>query len=195
MYKYCLVCGKKFAKRERVSLSEWKRRKYCSRSCQNKDRVGEPSTKKGKHYPHLQGENHYAWKGDDVGYFALHSWLRRTKGSPDRKCTECSSTTAKRYEWANISGEYKRDATDYRSLCKSCHQKETYKKGEQKVNNGAFKKGMTPWHKGKKTGLIPKSAFKKGFTPWNKGKTLSAEHRKKLSESHKGNVPWNKKTG
>ncbi len=37
-------------------------------------------------------------------------------------------------------------------------------------------------------GIIPKAAFKKGFTPWNKGKygIYSNEYRKKMSESRKG---------
>lgn len=30
-----------------------------------------------------------------------------------------------------------------------------------------FKKGMTPWNKGIKTGLKPTKGFKKGFTPWH----------------------------
>lgn len=37
--------------------------------------------------------------------------------------------------------------------------------------------------------------FKKGMTPWNKGKTglkLSEETRKKMSEAKKGKIPWNK---
>lgn len=42
--------------------------------------------------------------------------------------------------------------------------------------------------KGKKTGIVPVNAFKKGFTPWNKGKTgyklnFSVEQRKFLSEN------------
>jgi len=34
-------------------------------------------------------------------------------------------------------------------------------------------------------------AFKKGNIPWNKEGKLSEEHRRKLSESHKGQVAWN----
>jgi len=34
--------------------------------------------------------------------------------------------------------------------------------------------------------------FKKEQVPWNKGKKLSSEHRRKLSESHKGQTSWNK---
>lgn len=30
-----------------------------------------------------------------------------------------------------------------------------------------FKKGMTPWNKGIKTGLKPTNGFKKGFSPWH----------------------------
>jgi hypothetical protein len=35
-----------------------------------------------------------------------------------------------------------------------------------------FKKGHIPWHKGIKTGIIPKNAFKKGMIPWCKGKSI-----------------------
>jgi 5-methylcytosine-specific restriction endonuclease McrA len=61
------------------------------------------------------------------------------------------------------------------------------------VNSGSFKKGVS---------VSPKTQFKKGLTPYNKGKKLSVEQIKKLSLSHKGKpckngfkkgvVPWNK---
>jgi 5-methylcytosine-specific restriction endonuclease McrA len=34
--------------------------------------------------------------------------------------------------------------------------------------------------------------FKKGFTPWNKGKSPSKETKEKISKSLKGKVSWNK---
>lgn len=36
-----------------------------------------------------------------------------------------------------------------------------------------------------------KGYFPKGYVAWNKGKKLSTEHIKKLSESHKGQIPIN----
>ena len=52
-------------------------------------------------------------------------------------------------------------------------------------------KGRTAWNKGK-TGIYSEEALAgmsenhKGKSAWNKGKKLSPEHRKHLSESHKG---------
>lgn len=70
-------------------------------------------------FDHLQPN----WKGDEVSYVGLHKWLFRRKGRP-LKCEGCGDV--KRCQWANISGEYKRDLNDYRSLCSSCHKKEDY---------------------------------------------------------------------
>lgn len=38
-------------------------------------------------------------------------------------CEHCKSTTKKRYEWANASGDYLRNLSDWIRLCKSCHIK------------------------------------------------------------------------
>ena len=68
------------------------------------------------------GSKNPNWKGDDVTYIGLHSWVWRNKGRP-KKCEHCGTTTAKRFEWANKSHEYKRDLTDWIRLCTSCHKK------------------------------------------------------------------------
>jgi hypothetical protein len=59
------------------------------------------------------------WKGDDVGYNALHAYLRKHYPKSGF-CDECSKQ--KPTEYARIKGrEYSRDRMDYRELCKACH--------------------------------------------------------------------------
>jgi hypothetical protein len=113
-----------------------------------------PVWNKGIKTPQFSGENHPNWKGDSVGYMALHAWMNRMYGKPS-KCERCGTTEAKVYNWANVSREYKRDRSDWERLCRSCHVKDTFAHGEQ-----------VTWNKGKKTGLVPKTAFKKGDVPW-----------------------------
>ena len=48
----------------------------------------------------------------------MHKWVRQHKPKPDL-CEECGIKPP--YDLANISGEYKRDITDYRWLCRKCH--------------------------------------------------------------------------
>jgi hypothetical protein len=67
------------------------------------------------------GDKNPNWKGKDVSYGGLHAWLRRNLGTAKR-CSRNKSHKAKVYNWANISGEYKRDATDWRELCGSCNK-------------------------------------------------------------------------
>lgn len=70
-------------------------------------------------YGFKKGQVPWNWKGDEVGYYALHAWIIRNWG----KATKCvNGHIAKRYFWANISGEYKRDTSDWHELCQSCNQ-------------------------------------------------------------------------
>jgi hypothetical protein len=71
--------------------------------------------------PVFYGENHPAWKGDKVTYRNLHSWIERQLGKPS-ECKGCGITSLKRYHWANISREYKRDISDWIRLCPKCHK-------------------------------------------------------------------------
>ena|SRR3990167_6976863 len=77
----------------------------------------ETSFKKGR-----RDEDHPEWKGDKVSYHGLHAWVARWKGKSSI-CEECGTTTASHYEWANISGKYKRDLSDWKRLCKKCHHR------------------------------------------------------------------------
>lgn len=65
-----------------------------------------------------KGASHANWKGDKVGYYALHIWLKRELGRPD-KCSNCKKKC--KPDWANKSHEYKRDLDDWFALCKKCH--------------------------------------------------------------------------
>lgn len=73
----------------------------------------------GSRLPKLVGENNKNWKGDDAGYGAKHDWVRSRFGKPN-KCEFCG-TTKSRFEWANVSGQYKRVRSDWKRLCKKCH--------------------------------------------------------------------------
>lgn len=76
-----------------------------------------------KGLPFMQDEKHPNWKGDNVGYNALHSWIQKKLGKPS-KCDKCKTIKAKRFEWANISGKYMRDLNDWKRLCAKCHANE-----------------------------------------------------------------------
>lgn len=70
-------------------------------------------------------EKHWAWKGNDVGYFGLHRWLYKHLGQPEY-CEHCGKIGEKRngvwnIQWANLSGYYKRERTDWLWLCAKCH--------------------------------------------------------------------------
>ena len=64
------------------------------------------------------------WKGNKVGYDALHTWIYRRKGRP-LFCEFCGKKEGK-FEWANKSRKYLRNLSDWISLCISCHKKYDY---------------------------------------------------------------------
>lgn len=64
--------------------------------------------------------SHWNWKGDLVGYRAIHNWVEKQLGKP-MICTLCNDTSKSRYHWANISLSYLRDKNDWIRLCPSCH--------------------------------------------------------------------------
>lgn len=100
-------------------------------------------TNKGKHFspktefhkgnipfnlgkPHMTNEKHPNWKGDIVGTSALHAWVARKLGKP-QKCELCGTTEKRYYDWANKSHRYERNLSDWMRLCRPCHRK--YDKG------------------------------------------------------------------
>ncbi len=134
----CGICSAEF-KTDQLRIQDG-RGKYCSIHCYQKSRKGKDAWNKGIPAPWAIGnkfrlgkgnpnphkmfadENH-KWKGDDVGYYGLHNWIRRQLGKPN-KCESCGSDSLRprQYHWANKSGKYKRDLFDWIRLCVSCHK-------------------------------------------------------------------------
>jgi hypothetical protein len=90
----------------------------------NKGKVrSRPVWNQGKHQPQTAGVKNLNWKGDFVSYRALHKWVARWKGKPN-KCELCGlvDENHRRFHWANKDHEYKRSLDDYMRLCVSCHK-------------------------------------------------------------------------
>jgi hypothetical protein len=112
---------------------------FCSRECSKNFRtkllikVGKKNRfKSGNQRPiewtksqteKVMGEKNYAWKGQKVSYRGLHAWVRRKLGKPTI-CSHCSKTDTRPriIQWANVDGKYRRELSDYISLCASCHK-------------------------------------------------------------------------
>ena len=60
------------------------------------------------------------WKGSVKQYKAIHWEIGKLFGKPNQ-CEDCGKTTGK-FEWANLSGKYTLDRTDWKRLCAKCHK-------------------------------------------------------------------------
>ena len=105
----CLTCKKIF----KCYFSHIKRGqgKFCSRKCLSA--YYGPLFSKSR-----IGSNNPNWKGNKVGYDALHQRIK--KHFPKRKlCQNCKLYSP--YDLANISQKYKRNINDWEWLCRRCH--------------------------------------------------------------------------
>lgn len=121
---------------------------YCSRTCLGKATVeaklegkqgGKWSDERKKSARiKWNGSGNPNWKGNGVGYFALHNWIKREYGKPTH-CEWCFRfATDAKIEWANISDEYKRDREDWMMLCCKCHTGfDMQKKGKPKFRHAS----------------------------------------------------------
>lgn len=66
-----------------------------------------------------RGAKNSSWKGDRASYKAMHQRLYATRGRPF-PCSVCGTTTARAYDWANLTGHYA-NPMDYAPMCRSCH--------------------------------------------------------------------------
>lgn len=103
----CKICNKEFS--PFPSTLKGGGGKYCSQKCFWQI-IGKTNL----------GSKNGMWKGDSVGYVALHEWIKNRLPKP-KTCMDCHKK--KPIDLANISQEYKRDLSDWEWLCRSCHMK------------------------------------------------------------------------
>ena len=65
-------------------------------------------------------EGNGLWRGDNVGYAALHQWVRSRLPKPD-KCQKCREKPP--IDLANKSGKYERSLDNWWWICRSCHMR------------------------------------------------------------------------
>ena len=96
------------------------------KSCSNRNRIMSTETKEKIKISKI-GINNPQWKGDFVGYFSLHEYVKRYKNKPEF-CENCKIKAP--FDLANISGKYLRDLSDWEYLCRLCHMKK-----DNRLNN------------------------------------------------------------
>lgn len=69
--------------------------------------------------------------GTNSSYKCLHVWLKRNL--PKLECEQCHSTD--RLQYANRTGLYKKDISDYIILCTLCHVRYDWKMHREKLKN------------------------------------------------------------
>lgn len=69
-----------------------------------------------------RGEKGHGYNPESTNYTTLHNRVEAARGRPS-ECSACGTTDPlKRYDWANLTGNY-RDVNDFARMCRSCHRK------------------------------------------------------------------------
>lgn len=137
----CQKCGKEFQILPSTLRGLPGRGKYCSASCRSKVVVKRLVQRNKAHefvdaqresmnrlhvYQHSNEALHPRWKGNDAGYYSIHDWITKHYGQPVG-CDVCGlNDSSRKYHWANLSHEYRRDRSDFKRMCVSCHRKYDY---------------------------------------------------------------------
>lgn len=96
----------------------------------------------------ISEEKHPSWKGDNIGRGGVHAWIKKHYGWPNY-CEMCNKKDEEKllYDWANISGKYRRERNDWKRLCRKCHrvfdEKIHYEKNKKpQLNNKSGYRGI-----------------------------------------------------
>lgn len=128
--KTCELCSKEFTKREvGIMGKRWEKRRFCSRKCMQEVILnlgnfpkGHTPWNAGKSWDARKNEGNSLWRGDKASIIAIHEWVKR-RMPKEKKCQICGTEENRMYHIANISGEYKRNVSDYMRLCVPCHKR------------------------------------------------------------------------
>ena len=142
--KSCTICGNNFETRYALNNPAYLKRQTCGRECSNIEKQSRtPWNKNRKGIINVEGKNGM-WKGDAVGYVALHAWVRARKLKP-HFCEYCNNKPA--HDLANISQQYKRELSDWEWLCRKCHMGKDGRLANlakfREMNIGRIKRGVT----------------------------------------------------
>lgn len=91
----CLNCSKE------MSILVNYKTKFCSRKC---------------YHEHVRSDF------NELGYGAKHKRIKERYGVP-KSCEICKTEDSPKFEWANISGKYQEDRSDWIRLCCQCHRR------------------------------------------------------------------------
>lgn len=105
--------GKKHSEETRKHWSDIRKGNY-GRPCSEETKLKIGLANKDK----VTDEKHYAWKGDKVGYRALHEYVRRRLLMPEF-CIVCDKKPPT--DLANITGIYNRELKNWGYMCRVCH--------------------------------------------------------------------------
>ena len=103
--------------------------KLCSRACGARRQHREGRSRQ------LSGTDHYAWKGSDAGYQALHNRVMKARGVANHcEWREQAGCVSQKYEWAHVHDTDPGDPQNYVSLCKVCHVRYDKQTGADHAN-------------------------------------------------------------
>lgn len=118
IYRSCEICNTKFYV-QGFRVNDKMRGRFCSTKCQYITYKGKRRSPQTEFKPgEFAGDKHRLWKGDEVGYQALHRWINNHWDK--KECDNCGAV--EKLQWSNIDGQYIRSRIHWQVLCNSCHR-------------------------------------------------------------------------